>query len=94
MAIEFPHLNNIVELYLGSNSLKNLREIRNLKPLFRMIILDLSGNPICKDEKYRHYVIFHNKKLKVLDGIPIEPNERIAASEIFEGRLTEEMLEH
>ena len=44
-----------------------------------MIILDLSGNPICKNEKYRYYTIYHNKKLKVLDGIPIEVNERIGA---------------
>jgi len=58
-----------------------------------MIILDLSGNPLSKDGNYRYYSIFHNKKLKVLDGIPIESNERKTSEEIFEGRLTEEILE-
>jgi len=58
-----------------------------------MIILDLSGNLFCKDENYRPFTIFHNKKLKVLDGIPIESAERKNSEEIFEGRLTEEILE-
>jgi len=44
-----------------------------------MIILDLSGNPLSKDANYRHFTIFHSKKLKVLDGIPIELNERKTA---------------
>jgi hypothetical protein len=58
-----------------------------------MIILDLSGNYFCKDENYRNFTIFINKKLKVLDGIPIETIERKNSEQIFEGRLTEEILE-
>ena len=58
-----------------------------------MIILDLSGNYIANDDQYRSYTIFYNKKLKVLDGLPIEVSEKKVANEIFKGRLTEEILE-
>jgi Leucine-rich repeat (LRR) protein len=41
----------------------------------------------------REFAIFHLKKLKVLDGIGIEPQETKNAKAMFAGRLTEEILE-
>jgi hypothetical protein len=66
-------LANLMELYIGNNLLKNLKEIMHLKPLQKLIILDLSGNVICKEQYYRVYCAFHlKKKLKVLDGVSFE----------------------
>lgn len=65
-----------------------------LKKLPKLIILDISGNEMCKDEYYRIYVVFHlKKKLKVLDGLSIETAEIQQANEMFAGRLTDEILE-
>ena len=61
-----------MELYLGNNNLKNIKEIKNIKCLSKLIILCISGNILTKDPNYRTYVIFNFSKLKVLDGIPIE----------------------
>ena len=71
----FPKLPNLMEMYLGNNNLKKIREIKNLKHLNKLIILDLSGNQLSKDSNYRTYIIFNTKKLKVLDGLPIELSE-------------------
>mmetsp|Transcript_24695 Transcript_24695/g.21930 ORF Transcript_24695/g.21930 Transcript_24695/m.21930 type:complete len:388 (+) Transcript_24695:144-1307(+) len=59
-----------------------------------MIILDISGNEMCREDYYRVYIIFHLKKrLKVLDGQSIEQNEIQQSNEMFAGRLTDEILE-
>jgi hypothetical protein len=41
---------------------------------------------------YRLYSLFHLRKLKVLDGTPVEPSEASAASDMFLGRLNEDIL--
>lgn len=65
-----------------------------LKKLPKLIILDISGNEMCREEYYRVYIIFHlKKKLKVLDGISIETTEIQQSNEMFAGRLTDEILE-
>jgi hypothetical protein len=81
-----------MELYLGNNSLKNIKEIKNIKELNKLIILCISGNALTKDPNYRTYVIFNFNKLKVLDGVPIEHQEQQISKEMFVGRLTEELL--
>lgn len=72
---EFPELRNLMELYLGNNSIVESKEIALLKNLAKLIILDLSGNPFSRDPNYRVYTLFIIKKLKVLDGISIEASE-------------------
>jgi hypothetical protein len=64
-----------MEVYLGNNNITNSKEINNLKNLYKLIILDLSGNPFSRDANYRVYTLFILKKLKVLDGISIEAQE-------------------
>lgn len=64
-----------MELYLANNNLINIKEISNLSILPKLIILDLSNNPFCKDPNYRIITLFHNKKLKVLDGLVVEASE-------------------
>ncbi|GAX73782.1 hypothetical protein CEUSTIGMA_g1233.t1 [Chlamydomonas eustigma] len=51
------------------------------------------ADPILTNEDYRLYVIYNVRKLKVLDGIPIEAAEQAAAKSRYSGRLTKEFLE-
>ena len=90
--IDFPDLKNLMELYLGNNLIYNPKEIPNLKHLNKLIILDISGNPLSKDPNHRIFTLYNLKKLKVLDGISVELVEHQTAKELFTGRLTEEIL--
>lgn len=83
-----------MELYVGNNQISDIRETTKLKELPRLIILDISGNIMCsnKDQNYRIFCIFHLRKLRVLDGISIDPNEHLEAKDTFSGRLTDEVL--
>ena len=89
---EFPELKNLMELYLGNNRISESKEVNILKGCPKLIILDLSGNPFSRDPNYRIYTLFVMVKLKVLDGISIEPSEQQLAKDLFTGRLTEEIL--
>lgn len=83
-----------MELYVGNNLISDIKETTKLKELPRLIILDISGNIMCnnKDQNYRIYCIFNLRKLRVLDGLSIDPNEHLEAKDTFMGRLTDEML--
>lgn len=41
---------------------------------------------------YRMYCIYHLRKLRVLDGVSIDPNEHLEAKETFAGRLSDDLL--
>ena len=41
-------LTNLMELYIGNNKISSLKEVLHLRSLKRLIILDVSGNDICK----------------------------------------------
>jgi Leucine-rich repeat (LRR) protein len=88
----FEVLTNLMELYLGNNQLDSLKELAYLKDLPRLLILDMSGNPMSQLAEYRLYAIYNMKKLKVLDGVAIEAGELNAAREQYSGRLTEDLL--
>lgn len=89
----FPILKNLMELYIGNNLISDFKEVKVLRQLTKLIILDISGNKICQDAHYRLYIIFHLKKLKVLDGISIEQLEFNESKNAYSGKLTEEILE-
>jgi len=86
-------MQTLMELYLGNNMIDDIKEIINLKELARLIILDISGNNLIREENYRIYCIFHLRRLRVLDGLSIENSECVEAKETFAGRLTNEILE-
>ncbi len=77
---------------MGNNKISDMREVLHLKALPKLIILDLSGNPLGSNPEYRLYTIFHLKKLKVLDGMGVEGSEQAAANDTYSGRLTEDFL--
>jgi len=85
-------LGSLMELYIGNNRLVALKEVQQLKELPKLIILDLSGNPLCETDEYRQYTVYQLRKLKVLDGVGIESNEQLSAKERFAGRLTADAL--
>jgi Leucine-rich repeat (LRR) protein len=87
------YLKNLMELYIGNNLLQNLNEILYIKGLPKLIIFDISGNKVCNETNSRLYMIFHLKKLKVLDGMSIDQNEINSSKECFAGRLTQEVLD-
>jgi len=66
----------LLELYLGNNKLADTKEINRIKDLQKLIILDMSGNPLSRDSSYRIYTLYVLKKLKVLDGNTIEGFEQ------------------
>ena len=54
-----------MELYCGGNNIEGVREVGHLRGLQKLIILDLSGNPMTSHEDYRLYTVYHLRKLKV-----------------------------
>lgn len=84
----FDDMQTLMELYLGNNLVEDIKEVTNLKDLQRLIILDISGNNMIKEENYRIYCIFHLRRLRVLDGLSIENPECVEAKETFAGRMT------
>jgi Leucine-rich repeat (LRR) protein len=85
-------LSNLMELYIGNNKISVVKEIQHLKELPKLIILDLSGNPLCQHEHYRLYSIYHLRKLKVLDGTAVDSNEQSLARDRYSGKLTTDFL--
>ncbi len=85
-------LSNLMELYICSNRIGDLKEVQHIKDLPKLIIVDLSGNTICKSSSYRIYCVYYMRKLKVLDGIGVDAAEQQMAREKYSGKLTSEFL--
>lgn len=63
-----------------------------LKELTRLIILDLTGNPVCRVQNFRLFTVFHLNRLKILNGCGVTPKDQTQAKEIYMGKLTIELL--
>ena len=85
-------LQNLMELYIGNNKITELKQVLQVKDMPKLIILDLSGNTLCTANDYRHYTVYHVRKLKVLDGVGVEMAEQEAAKEKYDGKLTIEFV--
>eukprot|EP01083_Nonionella_stella_P000006 14_1 len=86
-------LAELTQLYIGNNRISVIKEVHNIRTLPKLIILDLSGNPVCKIEHYRLFVIYTLQKLKVLDGLSVTAEESLLAKDRYDGRLTDEFIE-
>ena len=101
----FSLLDGLQALYASNNLIATEKDINLLRDVEKLIILDLSGNPcssgggggsssssFAPNNAYRPYVIFHLRRLRVLDGVPIDAAEVIAARDVFAGRVSAELL--
>lgn len=88
------NLTSLLELYIANNKLTNIKDVQMyLKPLPRLLILDLSGNPLTNTTpNYRLFTIYQLRKLKVLDGVSIDSIESNSAKEQYSGKLTKDFL--
>jgi Leucine-rich repeat (LRR) protein len=82
----------LLELYLGDNLIHHSFSLFPLKELPRLIILDLSGNAVCKASNFRLFTIFHLNRLKILNGNGITSKDQAQAREAYMGKLTIELL--
>lgn len=57
-----------------------------------MIILDISGNPLCADETFYYYTIYYLRKIKVLNGTSVTAQQIAEAKSKYSGKLTTEFL--
>ncbi|CAK0831117.1 unnamed protein product, partial [Prorocentrum cordatum] len=89
----FASLAGVSELYLSNNLIEEPRAVLLLKQVPTLIVLDLAGNELCSAPDYRCYTLFHLRKVKVLDGVPVTPAELAEAEDQFSGRVTMEFLE-
>lgn len=78
----------LMELYLGNNRVETLKEMQHLKSLPRLTILDLVGNDIASLPDYRSYSVYYLRRLKVLDGITVTPQDQSNAKQKYSGKLT------
>mmetsp|Transcript_19123 Transcript_19123/g.32856 ORF Transcript_19123/g.32856 Transcript_19123/m.32856 type:complete len:526 (+) Transcript_19123:171-1748(+) len=60
-------LNDLNVLSLGNNQLKKLDNVMYLRRFKNLRLVNLAGNPFCKDQDYRSYVLSHIKDLTYLD---------------------------
>ena len=68
------NLKNLKELYLQDNNISDLNQIEVLKNCKKLEILNLSENPITKQQNYRQSVLNLLPNLKKLDDIEISNN--------------------
>ena len=66
---------SLMELYCGGNQIEEVREVGHLRGLPKLIILDLTGNPMAAHEDYRLYTIYHLSKLKVQSCCTLSINQ-------------------
>lgn len=62
---------NITTIYLQSNRLAKLKEVKKLSECNELRSLAMYGNPIEENKHYRNYVIYYCKKLHQFDKAPI-----------------------
>ncbi|KAL3102171.1 hypothetical protein niasHS_003580 [Heterodera schachtii] len=89
-------LTKLSTLVLTNNNLAQLGDIDVLASCPRLEYLSLQGNPLTHLPKYRQYVIYKLKNVRVLDYKRIRLAERQAAKKLFKGesgaRLKSELV--
>ncbi|KAL1791201.1 leucine-rich repeat-containing protein 9 isoform X1 [Sigmodon hispidus] len=79
---ELSKLQSLVKLeklFLGYNKIQEIAELEKLDVIPSLRELTVYGNPICRKMIHRHVVIFRLPNLQMLDGIPINADDRAKA---------------
>ncbi|CAM6115593.1 unnamed protein product [Calypogeia fissa] len=82
-------LENLISLSLGNNLLKELEGVIYLRKFRKLRLLCLDGNPISKNQDYRHYVIAFVRNVLYLDHKLCSQKQVTAAGEQFQDDLIE-----
>lgn len=83
----FSCLPKLKELYLRKNFIADFKELRHLESLKHLEVLAFSENPISEAPLYREIVISRLPKLKNLDGVEINEQERQKSTAISLNRV-------
>nr|KAF6501217.1 leucine rich repeat containing 9 [Molossus molossus] len=67
------------KLFLGYNKIQDIAELEKLDGLSSLRELTVYGNPICRKMLHRHMLIFRLPNLQMLDGIPVNSDDRAKA---------------
>ncbi|XP_006516440.1 leucine-rich repeat-containing protein 9 isoform X3 [Mus musculus] len=79
---ELSKLQSLVKLeklFLGYNKIQDITELEKLDVIPSLRELTVYGNPICRKMVHRHVLIFRLPNLQMLDGIPINSDDRAKA---------------
>uniref|UniRef100_A0A7S0R7I6 Dynein regulatory complex subunit 3 n=1 Tax=Chlamydomonas leiostraca TaxID=1034604 RepID=A0A7S0R7I6_9CHLO len=89
---EIENLDKLTELNvlsLGNNALKRLDNVMYLRQFRNLRLVNLAGNPFCKDHDYKTYVLSHIKDLTYLDYRRVYPADVQAAMEQHQDEMIE-----
>ncbi|CAK7315642.1 Leucine-rich repeat-containing protein 9 [Vulpes lagopus] len=67
------------KLFLGYNKIQDMAELEKLDGISSLRELTVYGNPICRKTLHRHVLIFRLPNLQMLDGIPVNSDDRAKA---------------
>ncbi|XP_051003310.1 leucine-rich repeat-containing protein 9 [Acomys russatus] len=67
------------KLFLGYNKIQDIAELEKLDVIPSLRELTVYGNPICRKMMHRHVLIFRLPNLQMLDGTPINADDRAKA---------------
>ena len=82
-------LNELHVISLGNNAIKELEYTMYLRRFNKLRMVNLAGNPICKDPEYRSYVLSHIKNLRYLDYRLVEESAILSAKEQYQDEMLE-----
>lgn len=83
------HLEHLEVLSVGKNDLKTTDGLLVLRQLASLKVLNLEGNPVCRDPEYRSFVLAHLDRLKYLDYMGLDVAEVTQAREQYQDELEE-----
>ncbi|KAM5273608.1 leucine-rich repeat-containing protein 9 [Ctenodactylus gundi] len=67
------------KLFLGYNKIQDISELEKLDAISSLRELTIYGNPICRKMIHRHMLIFRLPNLQILDGAPVNSDDRAKA---------------
>lgn len=68
----------------GNNHLSKLDRMIYLRQFHNLELVNLAGNPLCREANYRAYMLSHIKRLKFLDYVRVNPDDVGAAFEHYQ----------
>ena len=78
------HLHAVQSVLLAGNRVAEVAETRHVRHLGMLTDLDLRGNPVGTTPDYRLAVVFRLPGLCYLDGAALTPEEKVAATDLFD----------